>query len=147
MHMGGTESEAVVKESGVNNGSTLCSVQQITQVTQVSVTTPHSVPGTVLVQDKHLARAEPSLHSTAQHRKNISQTLKWTKFRTETVGEVRGQIQVTAFIYIYVCASSLWEKYIKLSLMKFCVLILMLHSLLRSSGYKIIIFEEHECTK
>lgn len=63
MDMGGTKSEAVVKKSGVNNSPTFCSFQQITKVTQMSVTTSNSVPGTVLVQDKHLARAKPSLHN------------------------------------------------------------------------------------
>lgn len=62
MDMGGTKRKAVVKESGVNNGPAFCPFQEIPQVTQVSVTTSHSVPGTVLIQDKHLARTEPPLH-------------------------------------------------------------------------------------
>lgn len=62
MNMGGTKSKAVVKESGVNNSPTFCSFQKITQVTQMSVTTSNTIPGTVLIQDKHLAWAEPSLH-------------------------------------------------------------------------------------
>lgn len=63
MDMGGTESEAVVKKSGVNYSPTFCSFQQITQVTQMSVTSSNPVPGTVLIQDKHLAWTEPSLHN------------------------------------------------------------------------------------
>lgn len=62
MHMGGTKSKAVVKEGGINNGPAFCPLQKITQVAQMSVTTPNPVPGTVLIQDKHLAWAEPSLH-------------------------------------------------------------------------------------
>lgn len=62
MDMGGTKSKAVVKKCGVNNSPTFCSFQQITKVTQMSVTTSNSVPGTVLIQDKHLAWAKPSLH-------------------------------------------------------------------------------------
>lgn len=49
MDMGGTKGKAVVKESGVNDGPALRSLQQILQVTQVPVTTSHSVPGAVLV--------------------------------------------------------------------------------------------------
>lgn len=61
MDVGGTESEAVVKQGGVNDCPTLPSFQQIAQVTQMSVTASNPVPGTVLVQDKHLSWAEPSL--------------------------------------------------------------------------------------
>lgn len=64
MHMGSTKSEAVVKKSGVDDGPVLRPLQQIAQVTQMSVTTSNPVPGTVLIQDKHLAWAEPSLHNT-----------------------------------------------------------------------------------
>lgn len=63
MHMGGAESKAVVKKGGVDNGPALRPLQEVTQVTQVSVTTPHAVPGAVLIQDKHLAWAEPTLHN------------------------------------------------------------------------------------
>lgn len=66
--MGCTKSKAVVKKSGVNNSPTFRPFQQITQVTQMSVTTSNSVPGTVLIQDKHLARAKPSLHDTNTRR-------------------------------------------------------------------------------
>lgn len=66
MDMGGTERKAVVEESGVNNGPAFCSLQEVPQVTQVSVTTSHSIPGAVLIQDKHLSRTEPSLHKRQQ---------------------------------------------------------------------------------
>lgn len=66
MHMGGAESKAVVKKGGVDNGPALRPLQEVTQVAQVSVTTPHAVPGAVLIQDKHLARAEPTLHAITQ---------------------------------------------------------------------------------
>lgn len=66
MDMGGTKSEAVVKESGVNDGPVLCSFQEVTQVTQMPVATSDSVSRTVLVQDEHLAWAEPSLHNKTQ---------------------------------------------------------------------------------
>lgn len=68
MDMGGTKRKAVVKESGVNNGPAFCPFQEIPQVTQVSVTTSHSVPSTVLIQDKHLARTEPALHKPTNRR-------------------------------------------------------------------------------
>lgn len=66
MHMGGAESKAVVKKGGVDNGPALRPLQEVTQVAQVSVTTPHAVPGAVLIQDKHLAWAEPTLHTITQ---------------------------------------------------------------------------------
>lgn len=68
MHVGGAESKAVVKEGGVDDRPALRPLQEVTQVTQVSVTTPHAVPGAVLIQDKHLARAEPSLRRKHKHR-------------------------------------------------------------------------------
>ena len=43
-----TESEAVVDEGGVNLG-VLGPVQQVIEVAQVSVASPHPVPGTVLI--------------------------------------------------------------------------------------------------
>lgn len=63
--MGGTKSEAVVKKSGVDDGSIFRPFQEIPQVTQMSVTTSDSIPRTVLIQDKHLPRAEPSLRNTS----------------------------------------------------------------------------------
>lgn len=63
VHVRGAESKAVVKKGGVDNGPTLRPLQEVTQVAQVPVTTPHAVPGAVLIQDKHLARAEPTLHT------------------------------------------------------------------------------------
>lgn len=66
MHVGGAESKAVVKEGGVDDGPALRPLQEVPQVAQVSVTTPDAVPGAVLVQDKHLARAEPSLHTNTE---------------------------------------------------------------------------------
>lgn len=66
VHVGGAESKAVVKEGGVDDGPALRPLQEVPQVTQVSVTTPDAVPGTVLVQDKHLPRAEPTLHTNTR---------------------------------------------------------------------------------
>lgn len=76
MNMGGTKSKAVVKESGVNNSPTFCSFQKITQVTQMSVTTSNTIPGTVLVQDEHLAWAEPSLY---KHRCGLCRCISHNK--------------------------------------------------------------------
>lgn len=64
VHVGGTKRKAVVQKSGVNNGATLRSLQQVAQVTQMPVATSDAVPGTVFIQDKHLSRAEPSLRGT-----------------------------------------------------------------------------------
>lgn len=60
----GAESEAVVKQRRVDDGAVLRPLQQVAQVTQVSVAASDAVPGAVLVQNKHLARAEPSLQDT-----------------------------------------------------------------------------------
>jgi len=63
VHVGGAESEAVVEQSGVDHGAVVGPVEQVAEVAQVPVTSPDPVPGAVLVQDKHLARAEPSLET------------------------------------------------------------------------------------
>lgn len=89
VHVGGTESKAVVEEGGVDDGPALRPLQEVTQVTQVSVTTPDAVPGAVLIQHKHLAGAEPSLHTNTSteeetcHRRRLSAELqarapRWT---------------------------------------------------------------------
>lgn len=59
--VGGTEGEAVVQQGGVNHGSVLCPLQQIAQVTEVSMAAPNAVASAVLIQDKHLTWTEPAL--------------------------------------------------------------------------------------
>lgn len=49
MYVGGTESEAVMEQGGVNHGAVLRPLQQITQVTQVSMTAADTVASAVLV--------------------------------------------------------------------------------------------------
>ena len=55
------ESKAVVDEGGVYHDPWLCPLQEVIQVTQVSMTASDSVPRTIFVQHKHLARTEPAL--------------------------------------------------------------------------------------
>ena len=66
MDMGGTEGKAVVDESGVDEDALLRPLQQVIQVTQVSVAATYSVASTVLIQHKHLAWAEPPLFQNKQ---------------------------------------------------------------------------------
>ena len=61
MYMWSTEGEAVVDECGIDHDAVLRSLQKVVEVTQVSMATTHAVPRTVLVQHKHLTRAEPTL--------------------------------------------------------------------------------------
>ena len=63
MDVTGTVCIAEVYESGVDHLVLLALIQQIFQVTEVSVAAPHSVASTVLVQQEHLARREPALTS------------------------------------------------------------------------------------
>ena len=65
VYMRGAECEAVVHEGGVDHDALFGPLQQVTQVCEVAVTPPHPVAGAVLVQDKHLARAEPTLKVTS----------------------------------------------------------------------------------
>lgn len=62
MDVAGTVGVAEVYEGGVYHLVLLALVQQVLQVTEVSVAAPHAVPGAVLVQEEHLARREPALH-------------------------------------------------------------------------------------
>ena len=63
MHVGGAEGEAVVEQGGVDHCPVVGAVQQVAEVAQVSVAPSDPVPGAVLVQHKHLARAEPALET------------------------------------------------------------------------------------
>jgi len=67
VHVWGTECKAVVHQCGVYHSSSLGTVQQIAQVTQVSPTATHAVTSTVLVQYKHLTGAKPTLHQHIAH--------------------------------------------------------------------------------
>lgn len=49
MDVGGTESEAVMEQGGVDHGAVLRPLQQIAQVTQVSVAAADAVASAVLV--------------------------------------------------------------------------------------------------
>ena len=64
MDVTGTVCIAEVDESGVDHLVFLTFVQEVLQVAEMSVAAPHSVASTVLVQQEHLARREPTL--TAQ---------------------------------------------------------------------------------
>lgn len=59
--VGGTEGVAVVQEGGVHQGVVLGVFHQVLEVAEVSLAAPHTVAGTVLVQNKHLTWAEPAL--------------------------------------------------------------------------------------
>ena len=61
MDVTGTVCIAEVYESGVDDWVFLALVQEVLQVAEVSVAAPHSVASTVLVQQEHLARREPTL--------------------------------------------------------------------------------------
>ncbi|TNN84379.1 hypothetical protein EYF80_005372 [Liparis tanakae] len=69
---------------GKNSESNGKRAVQITQVTQMPVTTTNSVPGAVLIQDKHLAWAEPSLHSTNTGGDSIAANSSETKAHCDT---------------------------------------------------------------
>ena len=61
VHVTGTVGVTEVDQGGVYHGLLLALLQQVLQVTQVSEAASDTVPGTILVQDKHLTRGEPSL--------------------------------------------------------------------------------------
>lgn len=63
MDMGGTESEAVVQQCWVNHVTCVCSLQQVLKVAQVPVTSSHAISSTVLIQNKHLTWAKPTLQA------------------------------------------------------------------------------------
>ncbi len=60
MHMTGAEREAVVKQSGIDDGALLSPIQQVAQVAQVAVAATDAITGLVLVQNEYLTRAEPA---------------------------------------------------------------------------------------
>lgn len=66
MDMRGTKGKAVVQQGGVNHGSILCSLQQITKVAQMSMAASDTVASAVLIQDEHLTGTEPALWTTHQ---------------------------------------------------------------------------------
>ena len=57
------EREAVVHQGRVDGESALGAVEQLVQVEQVPLASAHAVPRAVLVQNEHLARVEPALHT------------------------------------------------------------------------------------
>ena len=61
MDVAGTVCIAEVYQSGVDDLVLLALIQQIFQVTEVSVAATNSVASTILVQQEHLTRREPTL--------------------------------------------------------------------------------------
>lgn len=61
MDVGCAEGKAVVEEGGVDHGSVLRPLQQVSEVAEMPVTASDSIPGAVLIEHKHLARTEPAL--------------------------------------------------------------------------------------
>ncbi len=62
----GAEGVAVVQQRGVDEHVVLWIIHQILQVAQVTVAASNAVPSTVLIQDEHLTRTEPTL-KTKKH--------------------------------------------------------------------------------
>ena len=62
MNMLSTEGIAEVDQSRVNHDVLLATIEQFLQITKMSVTASNAIPGTVLVQDIHLPRGEPTLN-------------------------------------------------------------------------------------
>lgn len=50
-----------MEEGGVDHGSVLRPLQQVSEVAEMPVTASDSIPGAVLIEHKHLARTEPAL--------------------------------------------------------------------------------------
>lgn len=70
MDVGGAEGVAVMEQGGVDHGAVLRPLQEIAQVTQMSMATTDAVASAVLVHDKHLTGTEPTLwvvHKTESH--------------------------------------------------------------------------------
>ena len=61
MDVAGTVCIAEVYQSGVDDLVLLALIQQIFQVTEVSVAATNSVASTILVQQEHLTRGKPTL--------------------------------------------------------------------------------------
>ena len=61
MHVRGTEGEAVEEQRRINEDSALRVIQKIVQVEQVSFAAADAVASRILIEHKHLARAEPTL--------------------------------------------------------------------------------------
>ncbi len=72
MDVWGTEGIAVVEQGRVHQGVVIREIHQVFQVAEVTMTAPHPVSSTVLIQNKHLARAEPTLkHKKQDQTKHI----------------------------------------------------------------------------
>ena len=61
VHVGDAEGVAVVQQRGVDQCVVLWVIHQPLQVAQVAVAASDAVPRTVLIQDEHLTRTEPTL--------------------------------------------------------------------------------------
>lgn len=59
--MGGTKREAVVQKRRVDHVPSICPLQKVTKITQMSVASSHPVSSAIFIQNKHLPRAKPSL--------------------------------------------------------------------------------------
>lgn len=64
VNVGGTKREAVVEQRRVDHESRVRPLQQVTEVTQMSMAPSHPIPGAVFIQDEHLTWTEPSLQIT-----------------------------------------------------------------------------------
>lgn len=59
--VGCAEGKAVVQEGGVDHGSVLRPLQQVSEVAEMPVAASDSIPGAVLIKHKHLPGTEPAL--------------------------------------------------------------------------------------
>lgn len=59
--MWGTEGIAVMQEGGIHQGVVIREIHKVFQVAEVTMAAPHPVSSAVLIQNKHLAGAEPTL--------------------------------------------------------------------------------------
>lgn len=71
VHVRGTECKAVMEQGWVNDSTVLRMFHQLCKVAEMSVTAPHAVTGTVLIQHKDLARTKPALQKEEQQQKKI----------------------------------------------------------------------------
>ena len=71
MHMRGTECKAVMEQGWVNDSTVLRMFHQFCKVAEMSVTPPHPITGTVLIQHKDLARTKPPLQKEEQQQKKV----------------------------------------------------------------------------
>lgn len=77
MDVAGTKGKTVMYQSRVNHDVLLGTIQQIIEVAEVSEATANTVPGTILIQHKHLTRTEPALKP--QSISTISRISKYNK--------------------------------------------------------------------